>query len=56
MGFPYVPIGVYKTPPPPDAQPGIRYVRLADIGAVPLAERATALENAILERAKRLGL
>jgi hypothetical protein len=47
---------VYTTPPPPDAGPGIKYVRLADIGAVPLLERATALSNLILRQAAKLGL
>lgn len=51
-----MPIGVYRNPPPADAGPGIKYVRLADIGVVPLAERATALSNAILRAAARLGL
>lgn len=56
MGFPIVPIGVYTTPPPADAQPGVKYVRVANVGAIPLLERATALSNLILRQAAKLGL
>ena len=51
-----MPIGVYTYPPPDDAQPGVRYVRLADIGVIPALERVTALQDWLLKKAQHLGL
>lgn len=56
VGFPIVPIGVYRNPPPIDAGPGVKSVELADIGVIPALERATALSNWLLKKAQKLGL
>jgi hypothetical protein len=47
---------VYREPPPADAEPGVKWVRLADIGVVPLAERTTALAAYLEGRIKKLVL